>query len=237
MKSFKQQVLVLSLCVLMFLQDAVAETAAQQAVKGLNDEWSEVFFQLPVDQQGEKLKPMQPRAQMLIERYPDTAEPLVMKALVLCSLAAVEGGLGALSRVAEAKDLIIRSIRLDPFSMEGSAYIILGNLYYRLPGWPISFGDDELARVNLETAIRLYPAALDSNFYYGDFLLEQGEFGKALIYLERADKAPIRPESRLSDLKLKDELRQSLKDAREKNTDRSNFFSQLLTRMTRNTGE
>lgn len=237
MNFFRQPGLVLFLCFLAHGHDAAADTAAQRAVKSLNDEWSEIFFRLPVDEQGDKLRAIQSRAKALVAQYPDTAEPLVMEALVLCSLAAVDGGLGALSQVAQARDLVIRSITLDPFAMEGSAYIILGNLYYRLPGWPISFGDDNLARANLETSIRLFPAALDGNFYYGDFLLEQGEFSKALIYLEKADKAPIRTESNLSDLKLKDELRQSLKDAREQNADRSNFFSRLLTRMTRDTGK
>ena len=105
---------------------------------------------------------------------------------------------------------------------------MLGNLYYRMPPWPISFGDDELARRNLEIAYRLYPDALDTNFFYGDFLLDQDEFGQALFYLEKAEKAPIREPSKLSDEKLKEELRQLLKDAREKNTDRSSFFSRFL---------
>ena len=208
-----------------------------QAVRNLDAEWSEIFFRLPEDEQGKKLEALMPKADALIERYPGTAEPLLMKSLVLCALAAAEGGLGALSLVADARDLIVRSMKVNPRAMEGSAYVILGNLYYRMPGWPLSFGDNKLARANLETAIRLYPDALDTNFYYGDFLLEQGEFTKAMIYLEKAEKAPVRPGSQLSDLKLKEELKQSLKDAREKNTDRTNFFSRLLARMTRGSGK
>ena len=175
-----------------------------------------------------KLAALAPRLQALAKRDPQAAEPLIMEALVLCSLAAADAGFASLGRVERARALLLKSITLDPLAMEGTAYITLGNLYYRLPGWPISFGDDERAREALETALKHFPEALDANFFYGDFLLEQGEFAKARIYLEKAEKAPIRPRARLSDLQLKQELRQALRDAREENTERTNFFSRLL---------
>ena len=58
--------------------------------------------------------------------------------------------------------------------------------------------------------------------------MEQGEFRQAIPYLEKADKAPIRDQSRLSDLKLKEELKHRLKAAREQNEDGGDFFSRLL---------
>jgi tetratricopeptide (TPR) repeat protein len=152
-----------------------------------------------------------------------------MEALVLCAQAGSDGGLGALSKVRDAREVLQRAIGLDPLAMEGSAYVMLGNLYYRLPGWPLSFGDDHLARQYLETALRHFPNELDTNYFYGDFLLDQGQFEQALIYLEKAENAPVRPDSRLSDLKLKQELKPALKDAREKNTARASFFSRFLS--------
>ena len=207
---------------------AGAGSSVRAEVQNLEDEWAVIFYQRPLKDQPAKLAALAPRLQALAKRDPQAAEPLIMEALVLCSLAAADAGFASLGRVERARALLLKSITLDPLAMEGTAYITLGNLYYRLPGWPISFGDDERAREALETALKHFPEALDANFFYGDFLLEQGEFAKARIYLEKAEKAPIRPRARLSDLQLKQELRQALRDAREENTERTNFFSRLL---------
>jgi tetratricopeptide (TPR) repeat protein len=202
---------------------------ALAAVQPLKDEWAEVFYGLPAKQQRQQLEDFLIRARQLVQRYPQAAEPLLMEALVLCAQAGSDGGLGALSKVRDAREVLQRAIGLDPLAMEGSAYVMLGNLYYRLPGWPLSFGDDHLARQYLETALRHFPNELDTNYFYGDFLLDQGQFEQALIYLEKAENAPVRPDSRLSDLKLKQELKPALKDAREKNTARASFFSRFLS--------
>jgi Tfp pilus assembly protein PilF len=112
--------------------------------------------------------------------------------------------------------------------MDASAYVTLGNLYHRVPPWPISYGDDEIAKHYLEMALMLYPNAVDTNYFYGDFLLDDGEYEKALPYLEKAEKAPVRSYAYLSDLQLKKELVQALKDAREQNDDRANFFTRFI---------
>jgi len=213
-----------------------SDPGPQQAVQKLHDAWAEVFYRVPTRQQPPKLETFLAQTKTLAQRYPRAAEPLLMQALVLCSLAAADGGFGALGRVKEAREAVSKALALDPMAMEGSGYVILGNLYYRLPGWPISFGDNKLARVNLETAIRLFPDELDTNYFYGDFLLEQGEFHRALPYLEKADRAPVRGHSRLSDLKLKEELKQALKDAREQHSKRANYFSQFLSIFQKKTG-
>jgi tetratricopeptide (TPR) repeat protein len=206
-----------------------SDTHALAAVQPLKDEWAEVFYGLPAKQQGPKLEVFLSRAQQLVQRFPQAAEPLLIEALVLCAQAGSDGGLGALSKVRDARAVLQQAIALDPLAMEASAYVMLGNLYYRLPGWPLSFGDNKLARQYLETALKYFPNEVDTNYFYGDFLLEQGEFDKALTYLERAEKAPIREDERLSDIKLKQELGQALKDARERNGNRANFFSRFLS--------
>ncbi len=205
------------------------DASAQRAIQPLKDEWAEVFYKTPPDQQGPQLATFLVRAKELAQRYPQAAEPLLMEALVFCSQAGSEGGLAALGKVKKAREALSKAITLDPLAMEGSAYVMLGNLYYRLPGWPLSFGDDKLARQYLATALRFFPEELDTNYFYGDFLLQQGDFDHALIYLEKAGKAPVSNESRLSDLKLKQELEQALKDARERNKDRASFFSRFLS--------
>jgi len=217
-----------ALMILAPVPGVASEPSVHQQVQDLHDEWADIFYRLPVDEQTEKFETLLPRVHALVERYPQEAEPLVIEAFVLCSYAAAEFSLSSLSKVARARELLVKSIAINPTAMEGSAYVTLGNLYYRLPGWPISYGDDDQARQYLEAALKLFPEALDTNYFYGDFLMGQGEFRQAIPYLEKADKASIRPQSRLSDLKLKEELKRRLKAAQKQNDDGGDFFSSLL---------
>jgi tetratricopeptide (TPR) repeat protein len=206
----------------------MAETEVQRETKLIESEWADIFYKLPENQQAGKLEPFIPRLEALQKKDPKAAEPLIMEALVYCSLAATDLGFSALGRVAKARDLLLQSVPLNPRAMDASAYVTLGNLYHRVPPWPISYGDDEIAKHYLEMALMLYPNAVDTNYFYGDFLLDDGEYEKALPYLEKAEKAPVRSYAYLSDLQLKKELVQALKDAREQNDDRANFFTRFI---------
>lgn len=206
-------------------------TAAAQTppeVQQIQDEWAEVFYKLPSRQQVAPFKALLERTRALRERYPDRAEPLVMEAIILCTLAASDWGFDSLSRLQDARELLIQSIDRNPRAMDGTAFITLGNLYFRLPGWPISYGDDELALHYLESAAKMFPDAIDVNFFLGDYWLHEGEYEKALSYLQKADKAPVRPGQRLSDEKLKEELQASLESARKRSGSHGDFFSSLL---------
>jgi tetratricopeptide (TPR) repeat protein len=204
------------------------EPNVHETVRRLEAEWEEIFYRLPEDQHRDKFKHLLERVHAVSVAYPREADPLILEAIVLCTYAGAEIGFGALVKVEKARQLLRQAIDIDPRAMEGSAYIALGNLYYRLPGWPISYGDDELARRYLESALRLFPDAIDANYFYGDFLLQQGEYDKALPYLEKAEKAPIRSNMALSDAKLKEEVRKALVTAREKRDGGGDFFSGFL---------
>lgn len=203
-------------------------TSDLKVIQEVKDEWESAFYGLPPDQQEPVLKTLSMKTETLIQRYPNAAEPYLVAGLVQCSLAANEGGFGALGRVKKARQYVLQAMAKDPLAMDGSGYVILGNLYYRLPGWPLSFGDNKVARSYLETAIRLYPDGLDTNYFYGDFLLDEGDATAALPYLEKAERAPVRESSRLSDLKLKEELKVSLKSAREGKAESQGFYNQFL---------
>lgn len=207
---------------------AVAETTAEEALQVLENEWAEAFYRLPARQQTEKFNALLPRIREFKARYPQRAEPLILEAVVLCTLAASDWGFSSLSRINEARALLIASIDFDPRAMHATAYITLGNLYHRLPGWPISFGDDKLALQYLEAAHRMFPDSLDSNYFLGDFWLHEDEYDKALPYLEKAELAPVRATQRLSDEKLKEELKVALTAARQRKSPHTDFFSDLL---------
>lgn len=221
--------LLAALCAFFIASSIVsAEPSVDELVKALNEEWETIFYALPVDKQAERFKALLPHIRALQAKYPNRAEPLVIEAVTLCTLVAAEWSFSALGNIEKAKELLDKAIAIEPKTMEGAAYIALGNLYYRLPGWPISFGDNDLARQNLETAVRLFPDEVDTNFFMGDYWLGEDEYEKALPYLEKANKAIVRPEHALSDKHTKGETQKALESARKHESNRSSFFSDIV---------
>lgn len=79
-----------------------------------------------------------------------------------------------------------------------------------MPGWPVGFGDDEKAEQLLKQALAINPTGIDPNFFYGDFLLDQGRKAEAKSYLEKALSAPPRPGRELADQGRRIEIRDRL---------------------------
>lgn len=98
--------------------------------------------------------------------------------------------------------------------MGGSAYTSLGSLYYQVPGWPLGFGNDDKAREMLRKGLAVNPDGIDANYFYGHFLLEQGEYADAVPVLEKALAAPARPGRELADQGRRSEIEQALAEAR-----------------------
>ncbi|WP_324006005.1 tetratricopeptide repeat protein [Aeromonas hydrophila] len=135
---------------------------------------------------------------------------LIWSAIVKSTWAGAKGGLGALGLVKEAKAKLEIALKQDPKALDGSAYTSLGSLYYQVPGWPVGFGDDEKAEQLLKQALAINPAGIDPNFFYGDFLLDQGRKAEAKSYLEKALSAPPRPGRELADQGRRIEIRDRL---------------------------
>lgn len=146
------------------------------------------------------------RNQKALDEQPERPELKVWLAINKGSLAGVNGGLGALSLVKEAKVLLEQVIEQAPETLDGSAYTSLGSLYYQVPGWPIGFGDDEMAEKMLKKALEINPDGIDSNYFYGDFLVEDGRKADALTYLKRAQQAKARPDRPLADMGRQKEI-------------------------------
>jgi len=118
--------------------------------------------------------------------------------------------LGALSLAKDAKGALEHALQIDPRALSGSAYTSLGSLYYQVPGWPIGFGDDAKARELLDQALALNPDGIDPNYFLGDFLYRQRDYTGARKALERALKAPPRPDRPLADAGRREEIKQLL---------------------------
>jgi tetratricopeptide (TPR) repeat protein len=162
-------------------------------------QWARINYQMPANARDKAYATLQTRAAALAAHYPRRPEPKVWEAIVLSSRAGAHGGLGALSMVRQARDLLRQAEKIDPATLHGSIYTSLGSLYYQVPGWPLSFGDDDKAAVYLKKALALNPNGIDPNYFYGDYLYRQGRYREALTALRKALRAPARPGRTLAD--------------------------------------
>jgi Tfp pilus assembly protein PilF len=135
---------------------------------------------------------------------------------VLSTQAGVEGGLGALGLAKRARAALEAALKIDPNALEGSAYTSLGTLYYKVPGFPLGFGDHKKAKQMLEAALKVNPIGLDPNYFYADFLFGEGRYAEAIVHLEKALLAPPRPSRELADRGRRTEIETLLAKARAK---------------------
>jgi tetratricopeptide (TPR) repeat protein len=169
------------------------EQPLPEPVAGIAHRWATISYQMPEKDREGAFRVLANQARQLTESDPKAAEPKVWQAIVLASYAKAEGGLGALGKAKQARDLLLEAERIDPATLNGSIYTSLGSLYAKVPGWPIGFGDKKKARQYLETALKMNPEGIDAHYFYADFLAGQGEYAKALEHLNRALASPARP--------------------------------------------
>ena len=168
-------------------------------VRDLQSQWAEIKYRRAGAEQEKAFAALTKNADAVRGRYPERAEPQIWYGIIAASYAGARGGLGALSLAKDARKAFEQALALDPKALDGSAYTSLGSLYYQVPGWPLGFGDDAKARELLEKALALSPDGIDSNYFYGDFLVRQGDREGARRALDRALKAPPRPGRALAD--------------------------------------
>jgi tetratricopeptide (TPR) repeat protein len=189
----------------------VAADDMDAQLRALADAWAKVYYQTPDDRQEPLYPPLVAEAERIAAAHPDRAEPLIWETIVISSYANAKGGLGALELVEKARDLAMRASRLDPKALDAGGLTAVGVLYYKVPGWPVGFGNDAKARQYLEQALALAPDAMGSNFFYADFLIDQGDTKKARLFLERALKGPSHPGYEAADAGRLGEIERALK--------------------------
>lgn len=199
---------------LALLAPPVQAGPADDEVAQLQRDWETVRYRAGPAERGPRFEALAAKAHKVSESHPGRAEPLVWEGIIVSSLAGERGGLGALSLVKQAKALYEAAIQIDGKVLDGSAYNSLGVLYYKVPGWPLGFGDKARAGELLRKALALNPKGIDPNFFYGEYLLETGQPQEAVSYLERALQAPPRPGRELADTGRREEVRQLLEKAR-----------------------
>jgi tetratricopeptide (TPR) repeat protein len=139
-------------------------------------------------------------------RNPTRAEAFIWKGIVESTHAGAKGGLGALSLAKNARASLEAALELDPRALDGSAYTSLGTLYYKVPGFPLGFGDRDKADELLHKALEINPDGIDPNFFYGELQYERRNYAEALRSLEKASRAAPRPGRELADRGRRQEI-------------------------------
>jgi len=202
------RVLTLVMAMMLSLPALAAELESELA--DVQQRWAHIQYELPESERAKAFENLVSDAGDFVERYPGRAEPLIWQGIVLSTYAGAKGGLGALGLVKDARHSLEAALDIDPEALQGSAYTSLGSLYYQVPGWPLSFGDDEQAEKYLQKALAINPGGIDPNYFFGDFLLEQGESSMARVYLNNALKASPRAGRQTADTGRREEIRNRL---------------------------
>ena len=177
------------------------------AVAELQREWEVIRYQTQVSERAKRFEVLAEKARQVSTTHTGRSEPLIWEGIIVSSLAGEKGGLGALSLAKQAKALYEQAIAINAKALDGSAYNSLGVLYYKVPGWPLAFGDKTKAEELLKKALEINPGGIDSNYFYGEFLIESKRVSEGIAYLERALQAPARSGRHIADTGRREEAR------------------------------
>ncbi len=182
--------------------------AMDAAVKRINDGWAHIRYEV-ADRgtQYDQLEALARSAEQVVARYPGRAEPLLWYGIVTSEEAARASMLKQLGLANRARGILEQAQKIDPSIADGGVKMSLGVLYYRVPGFPIGFGSTAKARALLESALRQDPNGMDNNFFYADFLNDEGQPAAARAYALRALQAPVNPARPVWDAGRRAEIR------------------------------
>ncbi len=185
----------------------LADDAFDAAFTAVRDGWAVANYRTPAGQKEAVFGKLAAQAAALTAQYPQRPEGLIWEGIVLSTYAGVKGGLGALGLAKEAKAKLEAALAIDAKALDGSAHTSLGTLYHKVPGFPIGFGSDKKARSHLEQALRINPDGIDPNYFFGEFLCDEGDPRLGLQHLDRAAKAAPRPGREVADEGRRGEIR------------------------------
>lgn len=171
---------------------AYAASSMDASIAQLQHEWATANYLIPEKDREGALEKLVKEAHLVTQSNPGRAEPLIWEGIITSTLAKYQSLFSAGGTAKAARDLLLRAEKIDPNALDGSALTSLGSLYYKVPRFG-SFGDYDKAREYLERGLKVNPNGIDQNYFYADFLLERGDYAKAIEYFKKAQNAPARP--------------------------------------------
>lgn len=178
---------------------AYAQNAVDDQVSYLRYEWEHANYELDGPDKAAAFEALEQSSSEARQKFPDSAEVLIWDGIIKSTYAGIKGGLGALKLAKQAKSSFESAIAINGEALNGSAYTSLGILYARVPGWPVAFGSNKKAAELLLKGLTINPEGIDSNFFYAEFLAENGQKAKAREYYLRAKRARPRQNRAIAD--------------------------------------
>ena len=198
------------IALMMLFSSQLWAASADEMMSALQQDWAHIKYEVDEKDREKGFESLVKRAEEALKVHPKSANLMIWNAIILTTYAGEKGALGALSLVKQAKSLLERSLEIDDKALDGSAYTSLASLYYQVPGWPIGFGDEDKARSYFKKALQLNPNGIDSNFFYGGFLIQQKQKQEAKKVLQQALKAAPRAGREVADKGRKAEIHRLL---------------------------
>lgn len=184
-------------------------------LQSVQEEWAHIKYQVPgKDAKLAAIAKLEKRVDGIVSTNPKSADAKIWAAIVWATDANITKSISGLPKVEKAKSLLEESLKIDPKAMEGAADMTLGSLYYQVPGWPVGFGNDDKAEQHLKRALAINPNGMDTNYWYGAFLLDDGRNAEAVPYLEKAAAAPVRADRKVADEGRLKEIQDALSKAK-----------------------
>jgi tetratricopeptide (TPR) repeat protein len=178
---------------------AAEDSGVNGAILQLALNWEHIKFEVTdKDVQEKQMAALADRASGIVQQYPGRPEPAIWQAILISEQASMasenSSPFKALGFAKHAREILEPIAKQYPAVLDAGAPTSLGVLYYRVPRFPIAFGDKAKARELLQEAIKYAPDGLDANYFYGDFLYSEHEYPAAVQVFKHALALPPHPD-------------------------------------------
>ncbi|ACB96193.1 tetratricopeptide repeat protein [Beijerinckia indica] len=189
--TFSARLSILVACLFVLPVNAVDNSSLDTEIKHLRTQWESIKFSVSdVSKRVQLMNALGEEADSVATKYPDRVEALIWDGIVTSERASMASAFSALGLAKRSRDILEKAYAMDPAALDAAAPTILGVLYYRVPGFPVAFGDTGKARRLFEEAVQLAPNGLDAWFFYGEFLYSDKDYTRAAEVLHHALSLP-----------------------------------------------